>query len=57
MNIAPLTRLALAMVVFAVYGQNRFKLGTQGTFTLLLFLVILGGLLTNNAWALVFNAG
>jgi len=47
----------LALVVFAVYRQNRLKLGTQGTFTLLLFLVILGGLLPNNAWALVLNAG
>ena len=47
----------LAMVVYAVYRQNRLKLGTQGTFTLLLFLVILGGLLPNNAWALVLNAG
>jgi hypothetical protein len=47
----------LAMVVYAVYRQNRIKLGSQGTFTLLLFLVILGGLLPNNAWALVFNAG
>ena len=47
----------LAMVVFAVYSQNRLKLGTQGTFTLLLFLLILGGLLPNNAWALVLNAG
>ncbi len=47
----------LAMVVYAVYRQNRLKLGTQGTFTLMLFLVILGGLLPNNAWALVLNAG
>jgi hypothetical protein len=47
----------LAMVVYAVYRQNRVKLGTQGTFTILLFLVILGGLLPNNAWVVVFNAG
>jgi quinol-cytochrome oxidoreductase complex cytochrome b subunit len=47
----------LAMVVYAVYRQNRVKLGTQGTFTILLFLVILGGLLPNNAWVAVFNAG
>jgi hypothetical protein len=47
----------LAMVVYAVYRQNRLKLGTQGTFTILLFLVMLGGLLPNNAWGLVFNAG
>jgi membrane-bound ClpP family serine protease len=46
----------LGMVVYAVFRQNRVKLGTQGTFTLLLFLVMLGGLLPNNAWALIFGA-
>jgi len=47
----------LAIVVYAAFRQNRLKLGTQGTFTVLLFLVMLGGLLPNNAWGLVFNAG
>ena len=47
----------LAIVVYAAFRQNRLKLGTQGTFTVLLFLVMLGGLLPNNAWGLVFNPG
>ncbi len=51
------TASTLALVLYGTLNQNRLKLGAQGTFTLLLFLVILGGLLPNNAWALVFNAG
>jgi quinol-cytochrome oxidoreductase complex cytochrome b subunit len=50
------TASTLATVFYAVYRQNRIQLGPQGTFTLLLFLVMLGGLLPNNAWALVFGA-
>jgi hypothetical protein len=47
----------LALVFYGVFNRNSLKLGAQGTFTLLLFLVILGGLLPNNAWVAVFNAG
>jgi len=46
----------LALVFYGVFNRNSLKLGAQGTFTLLLFLVILGGLLPNNAWVAVFNA-
>ena len=51
------TASTLATVLYAAYRQNRIQLGPQGTFTLLLFLVMLGGLLPNNAWVAVFNAG
>jgi hypothetical protein len=47
----------LALLFYGVFNRNSLKLGAQGTFTLLLFLVILGGLLPNNAWVAVFNAG
>lgn len=45
----------LALVFYGAFNRNSLKLGAQGTFTLLLFLVILGGLLPNNAWVAVFN--
>jgi hypothetical protein len=50
------TACTLALVLYGTLNQNRLKLGAQGTFTLLLFLVILGGLLPNNAWVAVFGA-
>jgi hypothetical protein len=54
--VALATACTLAIVLYAAYRQNRIQLGPQGTFTLLLFLVMLGGLLPNNAWVAVFNA-